>query len=93
MDFKNSRLFIRISVTSFRKAVAKFTARKVNKQVGGKFMARRRKPLAQQETQGLPLWAQIAVVLWMLGVLVWFFSDYKIQQWLAVVISDLTQWH
>jgi hypothetical protein len=59
---------------------------------GAKFMARRRKASAQQETQGLPLWAQIAVVLWMVGTLVWFFSDHKIQQWLAAMISDLIQW-
>ncbi|MFA0744994.1 MAG: hypothetical protein LASZOEIN_001797 [Candidatus Fervidibacter sp.] len=59
---------------------------------GTKSMARRRKALAQPETQGLPLWAQIAVVLWMVGTLVWFFSDHKIQQWLAAMISDLIQW-
>ena len=55
-------------------------------------MARRRRPLTQQERHGLSLWAQIAIVLWMLGVLVWFLSDYKIQQWLAAMVSDLTQW-
>ncbi|MCS3920580.1 hypothetical protein Q2T83_08980 [Fervidibacter sacchari] len=55
-------------------------------------MARRRKPLAQQERHGLPLWAQVVIVLWMIGALIWFFSDHKIQQWLAAMISDLTQW-
>jgi ABC-type long-subunit fatty acid transport system fused permease/ATPase subunit len=91
--FKNSRLFIRI----FGHLVPQGCGKVYNMQgqqasEGTKFMARRRKASAQQETQGLPLWAQIAVVLWMVGTLVWFFSDHKIQQWLAAMISDLIQW-
>lgn len=39
--------------------------------------------------QSVPLWAQIVAVLWMVGVLLWFFTDPKIQHWLAMMFADL----
>ncbi|MCS7191616.1 MAG: hypothetical protein NZ937_01355 [Armatimonadetes bacterium] len=57
-------------------------------------MARRKKSITQlkephvKESQE-PLWLQIVVSLWIVGVLIWFFSDYKIQEWLAMIFADL----
>ncbi|MCS7264388.1 MAG: hypothetical protein NZ805_06110 [Armatimonadetes bacterium] len=57
-------------------------------------MARRRKVIIQPKEQQVkepkvPLWLQIFISLWMIGVLIGFFSDYKIQQWLAMMFADL----
>jgi hypothetical protein len=52
-------------------------------------MARRPKEAPQQGRQSLPLWVQGLAVAWMVGVLLWFFTDFKIQQWLAMMLADL----
>jgi len=52
-------------------------------------MARRKRVTVQPREQQVPLWLQVAVSLWMLGVLLWFFADHKIQQWLAMMLADL----
>jgi len=52
-------------------------------------MARRKRATVQPREQQVPLWLQVAVSLWMLGVLLWFFADHKIQQWLAMMLADL----
>lgn len=52
-------------------------------------MARRPKETPQQSEQSLPLWVQGLAIVWMIGVLIWFFTDFKIQQWLAMMLVDL----
>jgi len=52
-------------------------------------MARRKSTKVQPKEQQVPFWLQVAVSLWMIGALVWFFSDPKIQQWLTVMLADL----
>lgn len=55
-------------------------------------MAQQEKLSVHQRNRRFPFWAQIIVAFWMIGVLVWFFSDPKIQHWLAAMLSDLMQW-
>ncbi|MEZ8221614.1 hypothetical protein GG496_001784 [Candidatus Fervidibacteria bacterium JGI MDM2 JNZ-1-D12] len=44
---------------------------------------------SQTKEKQVPLWLQVAISLWMLGILVWFFVDPKIQRWLAMMLADL----
>ncbi len=50
-------------------------------------MPKRSKQLT--EPPSLPLWVQIVAVLWMVGVLLWFFTDPKIQRWLATMLAEI----
>ncbi|MFN4179562.1 MAG: hypothetical protein ACK4I8_04565 [Armatimonadota bacterium] len=52
-------------------------------------MARRKRAEVEPREQRVPLWLQVTISLWMLGVLVWFFTDHKIQQWLTMMLADL----
>ncbi len=52
-------------------------------------MARQKKPIAAVEQGYLPFWVQVLLALWMVGVLVWFFADPKVQGWLTMMLADL----
>ncbi|MGQ9461591.1 MAG: hypothetical protein ACUVTP_00735 [Candidatus Fervidibacter sp.] len=56
-------------------------------------MSRRRRlagKFAEREFElKMPLWVQVVVAVWMVGILIWFFSDFKIQQWLEMMLADL----
>jgi len=52
-------------------------------------MARRPKEAPKQREQSLSPWVQGLAIAWMIGTLVWFFTDFKIQQWLVMMIADL----
>jgi hypothetical protein len=64
-------------------------AQKRSEQARRIVMARRPKEAPQRGGQSLPLWVQGLAVAWMVGVLLWFFTDFKIQQWLAMMLADL----
>lgn len=72
----------------FRHAlVVKFTAGKRQcKERAGKMPKRPQRPT---KVSSLPLWAQVIAALWMVGVLIWFFADPKIQSWLTMLFADL----
>ncbi|GBC98761.1 hypothetical protein HRbin17_01275 [bacterium HR17] len=46
-------------------------------------------PASQGRQPCVPLWAQLVAALWMVGVLVWFFTDPKIQRWLTDMVAGL----
>lgn len=75
------------------KAVPKFTALQAKEAREATTMARRRKPTREETKPVLPEWVKWTLeglaVIWMLGVLVWFFSDTKIRAWLSVMVADL----
>lgn len=52
-------------------------------------MAGRPKEAPQQSKQSLSPWVQGLAIAWMIGTLIWFFTDFKIQQWLAMMLADL----
>jgi hypothetical protein len=52
-------------------------------------MARQKRVKVEPKEQQVPIWLQAVISLWMLGILVWFFTDHKIQQWLAMMMADL----
>ncbi|MCS7187335.1 MAG: hypothetical protein N3B10_09700 [Armatimonadetes bacterium] len=52
-------------------------------------MAKRKRKTVQPKEQQMPLWFQAMISLWMLGTLIWFFADQKIQQWLTMMLADL----
>jgi len=52
-------------------------------------MAWGRKEAVQPKKPQIKFWLQVLVSLWMVGVLIWFFTDHKIQQWLSIMLADL----
>jgi hypothetical protein len=64
-------------------------AQRDGKQVRRIAMARRPKEAPQQREQSLSPWVQGLAIAWMIGTLVWFFTDFKIQQWLVMMLADL----